>query len=865
MPSACPSEAVLARLVSEPEADPAAMAHVKACPACRAAMEELRGDDAFLANLAAAAGAGGGLGGAGGGGVPGTGRSESIIAGEPSLRRALPDVPGYQLVEEIHRGGQGVVYKAIHLATKRKVAIKLPLQGALSTERQRYRFEREIEIVAALRHPNIVTLFDSGVAADGRAFVAMEYIHGLPLDQHVKERLPPVTGARSEGTLARLRIMATIAAAVHHAHSRGVIHRDLKPANILIDSTGEPRVVDFGLARSLTLARGPMPTLTHEFAGTLGYASPEQVKGDPERIDARTDVYSLGMMLYEMLVGRPPYSVTGSISDVVQAISRTEPVPLSRSLPALGSELDALTLKSLAKDPERRYQSAGALRDDLIAYVEGRPIAARADSTWYVIRKAVRRHRGLLPALGLSAAAIVVGLSLAIFGLLQARSERDAARQAALDAKRATAVAERATQTEIDATEFLTDLFAAVDTRVAGPNVTVREVLDRATRDLDGGQFAQVPRTEARMRFKFGVAYAGLGLYDAAERQINAALEIRKRVLDPKDPDLAGTYAKLGAILQSKGDTRRANDLLAQAAAIYRQIWPEKDPESAANLHNAAVAARDAYDFEHAEPSFRRALEIRREVLGENDPLVAQTLSSMGVMYLMQGDLLAAEDALRKALDIRRRTLDPSHQDVAESVNNLGALLRAAGKFDQAEALAREAIAIARTTLGESHVDYAVTLSNLAQALAGQRKFEESVRAFDETLAAFDRAATGNPSIRDSVKRGMSVAAAADAALDAGQTARALELAREAQRIAKSIQGPAGWWPLLARGVEGAAHAAQQRFDIAEPLLLQAVEGMQARREVPAHALATMRARVASFYTAWGKPDRAAAFAPLTP
>ncbi|MFN0134112.1 MAG: protein kinase domain-containing protein [Phycisphaerales bacterium] len=847
MPGECPSEATLARLVEQPDADPAAAAHIKACARCRAAMEELRGDDQFLSGLAAA--------------VAGP-RSQSIMASEPSLRRQMPDVPGYQLVEELHRGGQGVVYKAIHAATKRKVAIKLPLHGALSTERQRHRFEREIEIVAALRHPNIVTVFDSGVAADGRAFVVMEYVHGLPLDQHVKERMPPVAAARGQGTLARLRLMSTIASAIHHAHSRGIIHRDLKPANILIDSQGEPRVVDFGLARTLTLARGPMPTLTHEFAGTLGYASPEQVRGDPERIDARTDVYSLGMMLYELLTGRPPYNVTGSISDVVQAISTADPVPPSRSAPGVGAEIDAIVLKALAKDPERRYQSAAALRDDLDAYLDRRPIAARADSTWYVLRKAIRRHRGLAPAVGLSAAALVIGLGVALVGLLEARAQRDSARQSAT-------LADKTARSETDNIEFLTDLFRLVDTRLQGRDVPMRTVLDIATRQLDTGEFTAQGRTIrfetkaiARIRFKFGVAYAGLGEFDEAQKQVEAALAIRRRVLKPDDPDLADTIATLARIMVGKGDLKKADEYNAEAMALYRVIFPANDANTAASLRIGAMAARDGFDFDRAERDFRRALDMYQQLPGDNELVIALTLNSLGSLYTMRGDLIAAEDLLRRAFEIRQRKLKPTDQDVGESYNSLSVLLRTAGKHDQAEALARDAIAITKPTFGESSTEYAVTVSNLAQALSGQNKVDEAIAEFDSALAAFVQAAKKDGSILNHPNRASTLAAAAEAHLDRGNLDGAISFAREAARIARERADPAASYALRALSAEGTAEASRGRFDEGEPLLLKALEGMQTRREIPAATLLRTRARLFKLYSDWGKPERAKAFTP---
>jgi hypothetical protein len=365
--------------------------------------------------------------------TPATNGSAPSVTAAPQT----PDVdafPGYELLRELHRGGQGVVYRAIQKATKREVALKILLEGPFASDRARKRFEREIDLVASLHHPNIVTVYDSGVVG-GRAFYAMEYIHGKPLDRWVvehtlREESRGAGGARSSGNAearsasasrrsgsrsrgsrssrsgsstrsARsalhdsLRLFFKICSAIAYAHQHGVIHRDLKPGNILIDADAEPHIVDFGLAKAAGpgLTDGGKPvTLIGEFMGTLAYAAPEQTIGDPSLVDTRTDVYSLGVILYEMLTGQLPYPVVGQMADVLRNIAEAEPARPSTISRRINDEIETIILKALAKEKQRRYPSAEALAADIERCLNGDPIEAKRDSALYVLRKLARRH-----------------------------------------------------------------------------------------------------------------------------------------------------------------------------------------------------------------------------------------------------------------------------------------------------------------------------------------------------------------------------------------------------------------------------------------------------------------------------------------
>jgi WD40 repeat protein/tRNA A-37 threonylcarbamoyl transferase component Bud32 len=353
-----------------------AVAHVSACAVCGEAVAQARAGNAFLA-------------------LHGGALKEAMGAGaEP-----YPSVPGYSFIARVESGGQGVVYKALQTTTHRQVAVKMVRDGAFASTRQRFRFERETDLLAALSHPNIVTVFDKGRTAQGQDYLIMEWISGLPLDEYVAKRITRGPGPRHAQVRAMLVLFSKIAHALEHAHGASVIHRDLKPSNILVDDEGEPHLIDFGLARPETGPRGPMPTMTEEFAGTRAYASPEQVAGGPGTMRVTTDVYSLGVMFFHVLTGRFPYPVDGPSSDVDRHVRFSDP-PALRSLDReIPPDVETIVLKSLSKDPLRRYQAAGLLACDIDDFLAGRAISARRDSVLYVLRKSAQRHRGAFAAL----------------------------------------------------------------------------------------------------------------------------------------------------------------------------------------------------------------------------------------------------------------------------------------------------------------------------------------------------------------------------------------------------------------------------------------------------------------------------------
>ena len=381
-----------------------------------------------------------------------------------AARRAVTveKFPGYSDLEELQRGAQGVVYRAVQDETQRVVALKVLLNGAFATQRQRLRFQREVELAAKLRHPNIVTVYDSG-EHNGNLFYAMEYIEGQRLDAFSRETLD------HEQQRGLIEIVRDIAAALGHAHTKGILHRDLKPANILVDRERTPHILDFGLARQ---ADASDATRSGEFLGTLRYASPEQACAEPDQIDIRTDVYSLGVILFEIVTGRMPYEVDGSLHEVIGNIRDADPESPSRIAAGIDSDLDTIILKCLAKSQDRRYQTGGELADDLQRYLAGDPIDARRDSQLYVIGKLIRRYRYAVVAAATVFVTICAALVLTLVMLQQVSDERDKANTAKTDANRARK-AEKQRRLEVEEQQALAE-FNAYAASIAASDSALR-------------------------------------------------------------------------------------------------------------------------------------------------------------------------------------------------------------------------------------------------------------------------------------------------------------------------------------------------------------------------------------------------------
>ncbi|MHC5115104.1 MAG: serine/threonine-protein kinase, partial [Planctomycetota bacterium] len=486
----------------------------------------------------------------------------------------LPVIPGYADLVEIGRGGQAVVFRARRVDDDEPVAIRVMREGRLDDETQRRRFEREVEIAAALRHPSIVRIEAHGITDEGRPYAVMELVTGAPINE-------TFAGADLRVTLEAFH---RVCEAVQHAHLRGIMHRDLKPANIMIDRAGVPRVLDFGLARpqhdreTTRLAR---VSRTGQFVGSLAWASPEQIAAEPDQLDVRSDVYALGVILYELLTTRLPIDVDGPLDAVVERIVH-RPAPSPRlARPDLDEDLAAITLRCLAKRPEQRYETAGALAGDLRRHLDGEPIEARRVVAWQRMHAALRRSRRLL------AGALAVVVFLVAAGVVTGLFYRRAATAETL-------AAERLAESE-GVTAYLERMILEADPLRASREITVTEMLDRAGMTLARDR-ALDPMVRARVALRLASVQYNLGRNRHAELLVTEALRtLEARARDREDRlRLANAEKLLGLIRASDHRPDEADALLRDAIATRRALAGPGDHEMlVGRIHLAALRASE--------------------------------------------------------------------------------------------------------------------------------------------------------------------------------------------------------------------------------------------------------------------------------
>ncbi len=631
--------------------------HLDACAPCREALESARDDDDLLSDL----------------------RSAWVPLEEDAHSTEAIEVEGYADLVEMHRGGQGVVYRAVHEASGRAVALKVLLGGAHASARDRFRFEREIELASSLRHPNIVRILDRGLA-NGSLFCAMELIEGSHLDDHLAETKP----SRPE----RLELFRKICEAVAYAHRHGVVHRDLKPSNLVVDANGEPHILDFGLAKSADEGRAAVERLTRtgQFMGTLAYASPEQVRGGGEPIGTASDVYSLGFLLYEMLVESPPYPVSGSLTSIVTNITTTEPADPRTRARTVDEDLATILQTALAKAPERRYPSADSFARDIAHYLAGEPIEAHRDSRWHVMRKAVRRHRA---AIAIAAAfALVVGGSLAVIVEERLRS-----------------IGEREKATLIR--RVFEDILTARGTGGMMSDANLVEVLEGAARTLDDS-LADAPDTEAAVHFAIGEAYAQRLLFREAIPHLEKAIERHRKAGAAEAADLGRALALLGRI-RARQTSPESVPILTEAVELRRQVHGADHPLVAESLRELGFAWM-IHPFEEnpalAERYFRESLEILHARRVRDDRQIAATLYRFGMLDMRVNgwESPVAEQKLREAIEHFDRAPDQPSSDEVAALNTPATLLQNTGRVDEARARLERPAVLTRRHFGANEV-----------------------------------------------------------------------------------------------------------------------------------------------------------------
>ena len=640
------------------------------------------------------------------------GQRESAFYARP------PEIEGYEIIDKLGESGQAQIWRAVQLSTHRQVALKVPKIGLLSYEKVLARFEREVELAARLKHPNIACIHDRGIR-QGLYYCAMDLIEGTHLDVYVKDH-----------NLTKqeiLKLMRTVCQAVQYAHQNGVIHRDLKPSNIMVTEEGQPYIVDFGLAKSLlesdlalTVSGGD------EAAGTPAYMSPEQAAGHTDKVDTRTDVYSLGVTLFVLLTGSNPHDLSGSRLEVLRRIVDQEvrrPRTLNRNI---DKDIEALLLKALDKDPDRRYSSAAGLTEDIDNYLRGAPLIAGPPGTGYRLKKFIRRNRAMVTAMTACLAMLMTGIVVSVvlaFGQARARAAAEAV------------------------SDFLQNtVLASLDPdRVEDRQITVRSILDAASKDLEG-KFQGTPMVEAEIRHTIGFAYWSLGLYEQhelhcgravdicrvqlgdehaktllwmkelgwgyfnqsrfeeAEKLFSEAVEGMRRGLGEEHRYTPQAMVSLGCVYYMLGRFNDAEKLLLEAYEITQNKLDKEYSDLVGLLNMLGWGYTVEGRYTEAERLFTEGWEISQRELGKRNWHVLHLMHHYGELYLDLGRYKEAEDMLLETLARRSHSCGPEHPDTLQTMSILGHLYHRQGRYKEAESLLLETLEIARTSAGDEYI-----------------------------------------------------------------------------------------------------------------------------------------------------------------
>ena len=633
----------------------------------------------------------------------------------------------YRIVRLIGEGGMGAVYEGEQDRPRRTVALKL-LKSLLAAPELLRRFGRESEVLGRLQHPGIARVYEAGTAetdSGPQPYFAMEFIRGVSLLEYVKQN-----GATTRDCL---ELMIQICEAVDYAHGCGIIHRDLKPGNILVDQSGQPKILDFGVARLIDNdANLTLQTKVGDLVGTLAYMSPEQLLADPLQLDVRADVYSLGVVLFELLTGRRPYEVNRQWTDAARIIREQEPIRLGALNRAWGGDLETIVAKALEKDKTRRYASAAELAFDIRRFLADEPILARPTTKIYRGRKFVRRHRGLVSAAGIVVIVLLAGTTVSTTLALRARRERDRAL--------------RAEQVANAVTDFLrNDLLAQASSRVQAdtraapdPDLKVRTALDRAAAHV-ADKFGSQPVVEASIRHTLGLTYYDLNLFPGAEEQLERAVALRQRLLGADHPDTLASMQALGVLYNYQGRYPQAEALLTQVLAARQRVLGKKHKDTLATMSGLALAVAYEGDPGRAAPIFAEVLEADRRFLGEENPVTLSALDDLAGAYRDLGRWTEAQVLLERELELDRRVLGQEHPDTVNSMLALAAVYRALGNYKAADPYFLSTIESLRRTEGDQHWETENARRNLALSYRAQGRYLEADSLLKQVLSSLQR------------------------------------------------------------------------------------------------------------------------------
>jgi serine/threonine protein kinase/tetratricopeptide (TPR) repeat protein len=762
----------------------------------------------------------------------------------------------YKLLEQIGEGGCGVVYVAEQQEpVRRRVALKVIKLG-MDTNQVIARFDAERQALAIMDHPNIAKVLDAGATGTGRPYFVMELVRGSKItdycDQH---QLSP---------RARLELFIQVCRAVQHAHQKGVMHRDIKPSNILVasdDGAPVPKVIDFGIAKATQgrLTDQTVYTAFEQFIGTPAYMSPEQAEMSLNEVDTRTDIYSLGVLLYELLTGKTPFDATELVASGLEAMRRTirekEPARPStrlstmmegeltstarqrhteapRLIHLLRGDLDWVVMKCLEKDRTRRYETANGLAVDIQRHLSNEPVVARPPSGLYRFQKLVRRNKLAFAAASAVIAALVLGLGISTWLFFKEKQARQRAVAAEQEQARLHRQAEAEAARSQQVSQVLQDTLYSVSSAALRDRAVLQSILDTMAARI-GRDLKQQPEVEAELSWNLGNNYTALGDYARAEHMYRNALAGYQQLFGRENPSVAGLLSAIADVASLQGREVESETLARQALALWKKLKDEEDPHVSATLDRLAmVYLRQSQTASspvsqrlrtEAETLEREALRLRRKVFGDEGINTAWSLGNLGVVLDAQRRQTEGEPLIREALAIQRKLLGNDNLTVAMWLINLGDCLRSQGKHEEAGRLYREGLAMRRRLLGDEHPNVAYALIHLAALLQTQGKTAEAETLEREALAIYSKL-PGDPLKIITLKQLITALQAQ------GKLAEAESPLRECLSILEQ-KTPDDWERFDVTSQLGGSLLAQRKYAEAEPLLLSGYEGMKNREE----------------------------------
>ncbi len=745
------------------------------------------------------------------------------LNGSPTAR-FMPrgtQVGRYRILRRIGRGGMSYVYLGERAddAFPRRVAIKLMRPG-MESESMTHRLRVESRILAGLDHPYIARLYDGGTTENGLPYVVMEYIEGEQIDAYCKQQRLDLD--------ERLILFRKICEAVHYAHQNLVVHRDIKPSNILTSPSGDPKLLDFGIAKLLNpelAGAGLEPTGTWHRVLTPSYASPEQIRG--QAITTASDVYSLGVVLYQLLTGRLPYSFKGlTPSEIESLLADSEPCPPSLALERSGTgkrpsasapeagtapsesplpvearrqlagDLDAIVLKALRSEPQRRYTSVAHLSADIERFRDGLPVEARAGTWRYYSGKFIRRHRGALSA---AVAAGLLLVALAATMTLQARR----------------VAAERDKKAEV--LELVLEMFRS-SSPYAGRDLTVREALQRSVPVLEQGLLGQ-SEIRAEILHASGSILHEINVDDVARDQLEDALRIRRELFGDEHMDVVATLVQLAGAYRNLGDYDQAESTAREALTLARNLRPERHPDLCEPLVMLVSILCYQSQYDAAEEPAAEALALAHEISSDREQQIS-ALQQMATIRSASGDHAEAARLTREALTMRTSRYGGNHAVLIGTWNNLGSYLRRSDDFDAAEQAFEEALRIHQEAFGDQRD--ASLLNNLAGVRLAKGDFASAEELYGRARALISELA--GPNHRQLFFFDLRIARAQ---IHGGKAARAEgDLLRLLEHWRRELGEH--WWIDDGVGILGESISAQGRCEEAEPLLVESFEKLLA-------------------------------------